>query len=297
MDPLEATQSNLPGIDPTTETEQDLKDFEAGVAELHPSKRRRYLGWLTSDEAARWTARLAALAIWAIAGAMFDRIPTPWATFSFIIDEAQRGELWGPIWVTLKRAIIGLSIVLVLGVILGFLMGRFWPIRYLTTDLVMAAIALPAFIWALLAVMWFGFSETAPIFVCVVSATPMLIVNTREGAAAVDHQLSKMSAAYKVSKIKEFRHLVLPTMSEYIFAGFRVAVLAGWGAILLVEWFGNGSGMGWRAQYWYDGLNFNGMLGWGVLMLIVIVGIDRLIMQPALNRTRRWRAREDQAWS
>jgi ABC-type nitrate/sulfonate/bicarbonate transport system permease component len=86
-------------------------------------------------------------------------------------------------------------------------------------------------------------------------------------------------------------------MSEYIFAGFRVAVLAGWGAILLVEWFGNGSGMGWRAQYWYDGLNFNGMLGWGVLMLVVIVAIDRLIMQPALNRTRRWRAREDQAWS
>src|SRR5262249_19793875 len=131
MDPLEATHSNLPGIDPTTETEQDLKDFEAGVAGRHPTKRDKYFGWLPSDEAARWTARLAALAIWAIAGAMFDRIPTPWATFSFIIDEAQRGELWGPIWVTLKRALIGLSIVLVLGTILGFLMGRFWPIRYL----------------------------------------------------------------------------------------------------------------------------------------------------------------------
>jgi ABC-type nitrate/sulfonate/bicarbonate transport system permease component len=297
MDPLEATQSNLPGIDPTLETERDLKEFEAEVAAQHPSRRRKYFGWLVSDEAARWTARLAALAIWAIAGAAFNRIPTPWATFDFILDEAKHGELWGPIWVTLKRAIIGLSIVLVLGVILGFLMGRFWPIRYLTTDLVMAAIALPAFIWALLAVMWFGFSEEAPIFVCVVSATPMLIVNTREGASAVDHQLSKMSAAYKVGLIKQFRHLVLPTMSEYIFAGFRVAVLAGWGAILLVEWFGNGSGMGWRAQYWYDAVNFEGMLAWGVLMLVVIVAIDRLIMQPALNRTRRWRAREDQAWS
>jgi NitT/TauT family transport system permease protein len=162
---------------------------------------------------------------------------------------------------------------------------------------VMGAIALPAFIWALLAVMWFGFSETAPIFVCVVSATPMLIVNTREGASAVDHMLSKMSDAYRVPAGRRFRHLVLPTMSEYIFAGFRVAVLAGWGAILLVEWFGNGSGMGWRAQYWYDANNLDGMLGWGVMMLVVIVAIDRFVMQPALNRTRRWRSREDQAWS
>ena len=167
---------------------------------------------------------------------LFNHIPSPWGTVSFLIDEAQAGELWGPILVTVQRAVIGLSIVLVVGIILGFLMGCWWQVRYFFTDLVMVGIALPAFIWALLAVMWFGFSETAPIFVCVVSATPMLIVSTREGASAVDHQLRKMSDAYHVPVSRQFRSLVLPTMTEYIFAGFRVAVLAGWGAILLVEW-------------------------------------------------------------
>lgn len=297
MDPLEATQKDLKGIDPREETDQDLKELEAEVAMHHPGRRHGRFGWLFSDEAARWTARVTAILIWAAAGTLFDRIPGPVETFEFLIDEAQAGELWGPVWVTLQRALQALSIVLVLGVILGFLMGRYWPVRYFSTDLVMVGIALPAFIWALLAVMWFGFSETAPIFVCVVSATPMLIVNTREGAAAVDHLLSKMSDAYRVPRMRQFRQLVLPTMSEYIFAGFRVAVLAGWGAILLVEWFGNGSGMGFRAQVWYDANNFEGMLGWGVMMLLVIVAIDRFVMLPLLKRTRRWRASTDQAWT
>ena len=114
---------------------------------------------------------------------------------------------------------------------------------------------------------------------------------------AVDRDLRKMSDAYQVPVVRQFRSLVLPTMSEYIFAGFRIAVLAGWGAVLLVEWFGANSGIGWEAQYWYDANNFDGMMAWGVVMLVVIVAIDRLVMEPALRRSRRWRAREAQAWS
>ena len=86
--------------------------------------------------------------------------------------------------------------------------------RYYFTDLVMVLIALPAFIWALLAVMWWGFDDIGPVFVACVSATPMLIVSTRQGAQAVDCDLQKMSSAYRVPVTRQFRKLVLPTMSE-----------------------------------------------------------------------------------
>ena len=287
-------EHTLPGVDPrNADLDQTAPDLETSGG-----GGRRWWSWLTTETAARWTSRLVALLIWQIAGSLVDRIPTPTGTVNFLIDQAQDGKLLSPIWTTLHRAGVALIIVLVLGVALGFLMGRFWPVRYFSTDLVMVGIALPAFIWALLAVMWYGFnSEVAPIFVCVVSATPMLIVSTREGAMAVDRNLRNMSDSYRVPVLRQFRSLVLPTMSEYIFAGFRIAVLAGWGAILLVEWFGANSGIGWEAQYWYDANNFDGMMAWGVVMLVVIVAIDRLVMEPALRRSRRWRAREAQAWS
>jgi NitT/TauT family transport system permease protein len=137
--------------------------------------------------------------------------------------------------------------------------------------------------------MWWGFSNIGPIFTCFISATPMLVVNTREGALAVDENLRKMSRAYRVPRRRQLRSLVLPSMAEYIIAGFRVAVLAGWGAVLLVEWFGNDRGAGARAQYWYNANNFEGMLAWGVVMLVVIVLIDRLILERVLRRASQWR--------
>ena len=73
-------------------------------------------------------------------------------------------------------------------------------------------------------------------------ATPQLVVNTFQGATATPGKLLAMSDAYRVGTRRQFRWLVIPSMMEYIAAGFRSAVLAGWGAVLLVEWFGNDKG-------------------------------------------------------
>ena len=93
-----------------------------------------------------------------------------------------------------------------------------------------------------------------------------------------------------MSVTRQFRKLV-PTMSEYIIAGFRFATLAAWGAILLVEFFGSEEGIGFQANYWYDAGSFTGMIAWGFVMLVVIVAIDKLVMEPVLRWTRRWRAK------
>jgi ABC-type nitrate/sulfonate/bicarbonate transport system permease component len=162
--------------------------------------------------------------------------------------------------------------------------------------LVMVGIALPAFIWSLLGVMWWGFSNVAPIVVGILSATPMLIVNTHEGAQATPAALKAMSNAYHVPMHRQFRSLVLPSMMEYIVAGFRFAFLAGSGAVLLTEWFGNDRGAGWRAHYWYDAGSFEGLLGWGVIMMAVIMLVDRLVMERVVSHYRRWRVGR-QEWS
>jgi NitT/TauT family transport system permease protein len=252
--------------------------------------------WLVSDNAARYTARLLALIIWQLVGTAYDRIPTPAGTIGFLVEEARRGELLPNLLVSLSRAGIALSIVLVLGILIGFAMARWWRVRFLLSDLVLAGIALPAFIWALLGVMWWGFSNVAPIVVCILSATPMLVVSTHEGARATSSSLRAMSDAYRVPVKRQFRWLVLPSMMEYIVAGFRFAVLSGWGAVLLVEWFGNDRGAGYRAHYYYDSGNFNALMGWGLVMMLVILAFDRAVMDRILRRYRRWRVGGEE-WS
>jgi ABC-type nitrate/sulfonate/bicarbonate transport system permease component len=283
-------RTDLPGVDPR---ESDVDRTAITAADLSVA-RRGWWSFLVSDRAATWTARILALLFWQLAGSRIDRVPTPIEVGEFLYEH--RDLLLPNIWVTVQTALIALSVILVAGTLLGFAMGRWWPVRYFFTDLVMVGIALPAFIWALLAVMWWGFDDIGPIFVACISATPMLIVSTRQGAQAVDGDLQKMSSAYRVPVMRQFRKLVLPTMSEYIIAGFRFSVLAAWGAILLVEFFGSEEGIGFQAAYWYDAGSFTGMMAWGFVMLVVIVTIDKLVMEPVLRRTRRWRA-ESKGWT
>ena len=272
-----------------SETEVRTGVTADGIPEFLLAPQRPRWWWLTSDRSARYTARAAFLLVWQWAGSTFQDIPTPIGTVEALIEEFRRGEVFPNVGISLFRAVIGLSLVLVLGVGIGIAMARWWRVRYFFTDLILVGITLPAFIWALLVVMWWGFSNIGPITVCVVSATPQLVVNTFQGATATPGSLLAMSDAYRVGTRRQFRWLVIPSMMEYIAAGFRSAVLAGWGAVLLVEWFGNDRGVGFQAHFWYDAGSFEGMMAWGLVMMIIILTFDRVVMDRVVRHFRSWR--------
>lgn len=252
------------------------------------SAERETTHWLLCDKAARYTARLLVLIGWQLIGLLSDRIPTPVGTIEFLIDETMRGELWVHLTWTLRRAALALSAVLLLGVLIGWAMGRWWRVGAFCRDINTVLLALPAFIWALLAAIWWGFSEVGPFVVPVLAATPMLIASTFEGAKSLPKPLIEMSSAYRVPQRRIFAQLVLPAMAPYIIAGFRYAVLAGWGALSLVEFFASNWGAGYRAAFWYDAGNFNGLMGWGLIEIAVILAIDRLVLERLARWSRRW---------
>ena len=63
---------------------------------------------------------------------------------------------------SLGRAAVGMVLVVAIGVPIGWAMGRWWRVQAYFTDMVTIGLALPAYIWALLAIMWFGFGLKAP---------------------------------------------------------------------------------------------------------------------------------------
>ena len=131
-------------------------------------------------------------------------------------------------------------------------------------------------------------APNGPFVVPVLAATPMLVASTFEGAKSLPKPLVEMSQAYKVPATRMFGRLVLPAMAPFIIAGFRYAVLAGWGALSLVEFFASNWGAGYRAAYWYDSGNFDGLMGWGLIEIVVILAVDRLVLERLARYSRRW---------
>jgi NitT/TauT family transport system permease protein len=98
-----------------------------------------------------------------------------------------------------------------------------------------------------------------------------------------------MTSVYNVPFQRQVRNLTLPSMAGQLVAGVRLAVLAGWGCVILVEWFGSNGGIGFQARDWYLSANFDGLMAWAVVMIVIIVFIDRVIISTIDRRVHRWR--------
>lgn len=257
----------------------------------------RPLAWLTSDLAARITFYIVAIACWQLLAWQVDRMPAPWETLDFIYRELTgashggvvTGEFWEHFLATLQRFSIGLAAGFVIGVVLGIAIGSFRFVSSLLNDVMLVGLALPAFIWAFLTVMWFGLGWEAPVYSVVLSTIPFVAVNVAQGVRAVSPDLHNMSDAFGVPRRKRLRHLMLPAITGYLFTGLRFAVIIGWNAVLLAEWFGAVNGVGWRSRFWYDAARYRGFLGWVLIFITFIFLLDGFVMRPLQRRAFRWR--------
>jgi ABC-type nitrate/sulfonate/bicarbonate transport system permease component len=243
-----------------------------------------------SDRGAQVASALTGLAFWQFMGMEFERIPTPSEVAEFFWSQATNGVLWAAFANTLDGFFAGLAIALVVGVALGLALGLSRAVHALLNDIVVVGLAVPGIIWALLAILWFGFSFKTPVVAVALTATPFIAVQVAQGVRGVSRELMRMSNAFGVPWWKRIRHLVLPSVMDYVFAGFRFAVIMGWNAVLLAEWFGGRAGVGFQTRTWYDANNFTGFVSWVLFFIVFIVLLDRLVLERVARRTFRWRA-------
>lgn len=250
-----------------------------------------------SDWGARISAYVVFLVIWQLVALVVPRAPGPVPVFGFIWTELTggshggvlRGQFLEHFVVTLQRFGLGLAIAVVSGTLLGILIGSLPFARALLNDTLLVFLALPAIIWAFLTTMWFGIGPRAPIFTTALTAAPFVAVNVAQGVRAITPDLHRMSAAFGVPLSKRLRHLILPAVMGYLFAGIRFAIIIGWNGVLLSEWFGAAEGVGWRTRFWYDANRYRGFVGWVIIFIIFIVLLDRLVLTRIQQYAFRWR--------
>lgn len=253
--------------------------------------------FLRSDLFARLASYLFLLAVWQLVALYEDRFPGPAEVFGFLWIEVTggrhggivRGEFLEHFAATLPRFSLGLAISMVLGVMTGVVIGGSKVAEALLKDTLLVLVALPAIIWAFLTQMWLGMGDTAVVITTFLSAFPFVAVNVIQGIQAIPRDLRRMSGAYHVSRYRRLRHMQIPAVTGYLFAGFRFAVIIAWNAVLLGEWFSASDGVGWRSRYWYDANRYKGFVGWVILFVGFIVLLDRVVLVRLQRRAFRWR--------
>lgn len=244
---------------------------------------------LTTPRSARITFYIAFFALWTGLSLLAERVPGPLPVLRMLWKETVDGEVLSNFLLTNSRFLVGVAIAVVLGVLIGLVVGSSSLTRALFSDIVLVGLSIPAIIWAFLSTMWFGFSWEAPVTTSALATTPYIAVNVAKGLQGVSRDLRDMSAVYGVSVRRRVRELLLPAVAGYVIAGLRIGLIIGWNAVLLSEWFGGADGVGFRARYWYDGMNYAGFTAWVILFVLYVVVVDRLILMRISRRLFAWR--------
>jgi NitT/TauT family transport system permease protein len=231
------------------------------------------------------------LVLWAVLAAFFPPtlLPGPLVVARRLGELAARGDFWIHLRATILRVVIGFGAAFVVSIGAGILMGSRRLVEDVFESWVLVGLTIPGLCWAVLAVMWFGITEMAPVFAIFVVVLPMLTLNMWQGTKSLDRDLVEMARVFRASRKALLRDVVLPQLLPFCLAGARLGFALGWKVVVLSEMFGLSSGVGYMINRSFSSYSMDDVLAWTVGFTLVMFAFEYAVMLPIERRLVRWR--------
>lgn len=232
------------------------------------------------------------LGLWAVLSAFVIgpfRLPGPLKVGSFMWDIVASGEFVVHFRASILKVAAGFGVAALFGAPIGFLMGtsRYWKSFF--HDPVIVAGSIPGITYAVMALVIFGISLWGPILAVGLISMPYIAVNVAEGLEGVDRSLILMSHAYRRSGRQILRHVLVPSVAPFVFAGIRLSFALAWKVEQLTEVFGSSSGVGFQIRREFQDFSITGVLAWVLLFIAFMLVIERFVLVRIESRLFRWR--------
>ena len=168
----------------------------------------------------------------------------------------------------------GFTLAVVLGVPLGLLLGWYGRAFQAFNPLIQMLRPISPIAWIPVAILWFGVSDAAPIFLIFLAS--FFTITVASTAAVQNMQPVYLRAArnFGLSRMQLFRRVIFPACLPQIITGIRLALGVAWLVVVAAEMIAVNSGLGYliidarNAGKRYD-LVVAGMVMIGVIGLIL----------------------------
>lgn len=215
------------------------------------------------------------LAAWQYAGTsgLIDArlISAPSRVLSQGLVMARSGELWGHVSVSMTELLWGLSLAIVVGVPLGFLIGWYRTVDHLLNPYISVLLVVPIVAFFPLLVMWVGLGMESKIVIVFLGAVVYIVVNTMTGTRTIDQSLLTAARSFGANDWQVFKTLALPHSAPFIMSGIRLGVGVGMVGVVVGEFFASTSGLGYTIIRAGNALNSD--LLFMSLSIVVVIGV------------------------
>ncbi|MEO8539022.1 MAG: ABC transporter permease [bacterium] len=161
--------------------------------------------------------------------------PPPEDVFEDLKLLAQDGIIWHAIRTTMERMAIGYSLSILIGLVIGISMGSFKWVDETVGSLVLGLQSLPSITWFPLAILWFGLSEHAIIFVVLMGSVNSIAISSAAGVKSIPPLLLRASNMFGGPWWQKLIYVILPAMLPSMVQGLKLGWSFAWRSLLAAE--------------------------------------------------------------
>jgi NitT/TauT family transport system permease protein len=210
-------------------------------------------------------------------------LPSPRDVTEYLWGALNDGSLAEASTVTIRRLLIGYAIGVAIGIPLGLLTSTSNIFQDTIGALALGLQTLPSVCWIPLALLWFGQTETAMLFIVVMGTVGSVVIATSSGARSIPPIYARAARTMGSEGFDKWTRVVLPASLPFLVSGMKQGWAFAWRSLMAAEIYVTiltGFGLGHLLHY---GRELNAMdQVIGIMLVIVFIGliIDKILFSP-----------------
>jgi nitrate/nitrite transport system permease protein len=238
------------------------------------------------------------IGLWALATMKGGSFPTPAATFDAAVQlfadpfyrngPNDQGIGWN-ILNSLGRVGMGFGLAALVGIPLGFAIGRFEFANRMVSPLIALLKPVSPLAWLPIGLLAFKSANPAAIWTIFICSIWPMVVNTAVGVQRVPQDYLNVARVLRLSEWKVITRILLPAVLPYVLTGVRLSVGTAWLVIVAAEMLTGGVGIGFWVWDEWNNLNVA-----HIIIAIFVIGTVGLLLEWLLmSLARRFTFNED----
>jgi NitT/TauT family transport system permease protein len=182
-------------------------------------------------------------------------------------------SFWIAMVVSMKRMLIGYGISVAVGMVLGLGVASSKFLEQTLGGLLVSLQSLPSICWLPMAVLWFGLSEKAILFVVVMGSVLSVTISMETGRKQMPKIYSMAGRNLGARGLKLFLYVLFPASLPYVLTGLKQGWAFAWRSLIAGEMIFVSLGLG---QLLMMGRDLNDM-SQVLAVMILIIGIGYIV--------------------
>ena len=219
-------------------------------------------------------------------------LPAPEHVGSYLKGSLEDGTLVKATLVTMRRLLVGYLIGIIGGLPLGLLTARWEVFRDTIGTMALGLQTLPSVCWVPPALLWFGQTEAAMLFVVVMGTLWSVVIATDTGVKNVPPIYRRAALTMGSKRLHMWLKVILPAALPFIVSGMKQGWAFAWRSLMAAEIFVTiltGFGLGQLLHYGRELNAMDQMIA--IMLVIVVIGLlaDKILFSPIERFLhRRW---------